>query len=353
MKKDNSFQPIATILKNIYIENDSLYYVKDRPFHVANQSPYQQWNRPLKSFGENPGDDGQRRKQLISEISGRIYSTFYVSGNPEGEWLAENAHPNQAEKDAFMDALSAANQTVERWDPWWVVTYIDQHGNVTVQKNGVNRPLVPQEWQPAAPTQGPLAVGARVSVLLRKEHRNLQPVFYYVYGQEYLPQPASLGRFYFHFDPNGAADWVRALTTIFNRFKVPFMFKCLNHAQLYDRADSAVLYIEKHRFAIAARLLSGILKTHGHLLRDAIPLFAKRIAPGVAYAEDPGGSRSFGMFWSDILAEGIVKAWEKGVSDEADKAKLIQQHIESNGVTAALSHMRSNSFYPYNFSLFA
>ncbi len=353
MKKSNAFEPISTILKQIYVENDALFYVKDRPFHVANQSPYQQWNRPLKSFGENPGDDVQRRKQLVSEMTGRIYSTFYVSGNAEGEWMNDQDQPTQQEKNAFMDTLSAANQSVERWDAWWSVTSIDAHGHVTVQKNGATRRLVPHEWQPALPGNAPLAVGAFVSVLVRKEHREMQPVFYYVYSQEFMPQPASLGRFYLHLQPDGVADWVRGITTAFNKLKVPFMFKCLNHPKLYHRSDSAVLYIEKQRFPIAARLLEDLRKTHGHLLRDAIPMFTKRLAPGLAYAEDPGDSRSFGMFWSEIIAEGIVKAWEKGVSGEAEKTKLIQGHIASNGVALESSHLRPNSFYPYNFSLFS
>jgi hypothetical protein len=201
------------------------------------------------------------------------------------------------------------------------------------------------------PLNGPLQPGMNVSVLLRREKKDAQPVFYYVYSQEPMPYPASLARIYFNVKPSGIQAFLRDLTATFNRYRLPFMFKCLNHPKLYTRADSAVLYIEKSRFTITARLLAGILKKHDKSFNENIPLFTRGITNGVSFAEDPGNNKSFGMFWSEIIAEGIVKIYESGTTEER-REEFVFDQIRKKGMLPEAPHMRANSFYPYDFSLF-
>jgi len=139
---------------------------------------------------------------------------------------------------------------------------------------------------------------------------------------------------------------------LFNHYSVPFMFKCLNHPLLYTRADSAVLYLEKNRFAIASRLLLQLIKKHSKAFAPTTPLFTKPLAKGVSFAEDPGNGKSFGMSWCELLAEGAVKFYETSASNATKKESLILELIKKNGLLLEAPHMKANSFYPYNFSLF-
>jgi HopA1 effector protein family len=343
---------VNSIVGNIKIKDDSGFYVNDKLFTVSQRTAYQYWNRPMQSFGENTGEDVRKREKLVSELTACLYGSFYVSGKPEGEWFDEKNQPTAEEKNEFMNQLSAANQTVESWDPCWTVVSTDPSGIVYVQKNGLFRTLVAHEWKPEQALTGPLQVGASVSLLNRKERRDLQPVFYYVYSKAFMPQGVSMGRFYFNINPSLVADFIQLLTSHLNKVQVPFLFKCLNHPQLYVRTDSAVLYIEKKYFSITARLLQNIVKKNTRFFKPTVPLFTKPITDGVAYAEDPGNGKSFGMFWSEMMAEGVIKAHEKGIIKTADIVTMVLAEFEKNGVDIGCPYLRSNSKYPYDFSIF-
>lgn len=343
---------VSSIIASITIQSDDAFVIKDKPITVLQRSAYQHWNRPMQSFGANTGEDVKKREKLLQELTGQIYSTFYVSGNPNGEWFDEKKQPSAEEKNEFMNGLSVANQGTEWWEPYWTVASTDPSGMVYVQKNGLFRTLVAHEWKPEQILNGPLQVGASVSILNRKERRDLQPVFYYVYSKAFMPQGISLGRFYFNVAPSQIAEFIKQLTANMNRLQVPFLFKCLNHPLLYVRTDSAVLYIEKKYFSITARILQNIISANPGFFKATVPLFTKPIVNGVAYAEDPGNGKSFGMFWSEMIAEGLIKAHEKGMSNPAEKLSLVFTEFEKNGVTIQQPYLRSNSLYPYDFSIF-
>lgn len=342
---------VTDIISRVKITADDQFTINGKLFTVSQRTAYQQWNRPMHSFGENTGDDVRKREKLVAELTSSLYATFYVAGNSEGEWFEENNQPSAEEKNSFMNQLSAANQTVETWDPHWAVVSTDTSGMVYVQKNNVFRTLVANEWKPEQTMNGPLQPGNNVTLLNRKERRDLQPVFYYVYGKEFMPLGGSLGRFYFNVLPNAMADFIQALTGTFNKVKVPFMFKCLNHPKLYVRTDSAVLYIEKKHFTITSRLLKQILHNNQQFFKQLVPLFTKPLIHGVAYAEDPGNGKSFGIFWSEMMAEAMVKAYEKNKTEPNDIKTLVFAEFTKNGVDIERPYLRNNSFFPYDFSL--
>lgn len=343
---------VNAIIERIKILSEDMFTIKNKRVTVLQRTAYQNWTGPMQSFGANTGEDVKKREKLLQELTGHIYSTFYVSGNPEGQWFDENQQPTAEEKNEFMNQLSAANQSADTWDPYWTVVSTDPSGMIYAQKNGLFRSLTAHEWKPEQPLNGPLQVGASVSLLNRKERRDLQPVFYYVYSKAFMPPGVSIGRFYFNVQPALVAEFIQLLTTDMNRLQVPFLFKCLNHPLLYVRTDSAVLYIEKKYFSITARLVQNIIYRNPHFFKATIPLFTKPISNGVAYAEDPGNSKSFGMFWSEMIAESIIKAHEKGLSKPADILPLALAEFEKNGVNIEQPYLRSNSVYPYDFSIF-
>lgn len=349
----NTISLINSILHQARIEHENLFYIANRPHHVTHANAYRQWNGPISTFGENTGDTSMQRENLLNEITGVFYKEYYMTGNEKGERFDAYANPSAEEKSEFMLQLSEANQTNEVWDTLWTVTSDNDQGNVEVQKNGITRTLMHQEWKPMHTLNGPLQKGMQVSVLLKKERKDVQPVFYYVNSEEPFSSKGSLCRFYFNIKPDHIAEFIKSLTQQFNYYRVPFMFKCLNHPSLYIRADSAVLYIEKSMFNITAKILREIIKQQADGFNKPTPLFTLFLHDGVAFAEDPGNGKSFGMNWCELLAEALIRFYETETKSQTKKETILKELLKKKGLVAEHPYLNYNAFYPYNFNLLA
>ena len=96
-----------------------------------------------------------------------------------------------------------------------------------------------------------------ISAYLAKEMRNFQDGFYIVLSENVQPclNRRQLVRLYWHIGPDGTLPMVRELVSRFNRFQVPFRFKCLAYPELYTRFDAAVLFVGRRQWDITALLV--------------------------------------------------------------------------------------------------
>ena len=191
-------------------------------------------------------------------------------------------------------------------------------GLIQAHKHGRAQMFLPGQYMATgAPpgTQASVQQGAIVSVYLAKEMRNFQDGFYIALGEQVQPyyEQTSLVRLYWNIRPDGAAAIVRELVGRFNRFQVPFRFKCLAYPQLYDRFDAAVLFVGRRRWDITAILVGEIYPGLAQYMRPDVPSFTKRLAPGLALAEDPGSGDSFGTSRCRLVAEGVFDAYQQGL----------------------------------------
>jgi hypothetical protein len=105
-------------------------------------------------------------------------------------------------------------------------------------------------------------------------------------------------------------------------------------------------------FNITAKILYGIIKHHTDGFNKPTPLFTLFINNGVAFAEDPGNGKSFGMNWCELLAEALIRFYETETKTESKKEAIIKDLIKKRGLVLEHPHMNANSFYPYDFKLF-
>ena len=126
-------------------------------------------------------------------------------------------------------------------------------------------------------------------------------------------------RFYFNCRADSAPALLNELTSSLNRFHTPFHLKVPTARAAYDRADAAVLYVGARYFPIVARLVLQLRERVS--LENAVPLFTKRLWPGVGVAMEPGLGESFGSHRSRLSAEGLIEAWRHG--DDRREARLI------------------------------
>ena len=288
---------------------------------------------------------------MLAALQAQLYGAAY--NRP-----FDAAAPAPAVPAQFIDInneLSAANPGRERWDHGWQVFQSLPNGMIQAHKHGRSQMFLPGQYLAAgaAAPQAAVAVGAVVSVYLAKEMRNFQDGFYIALGEQVQPyyEQTSLVRLYWNIRPEGAVPIVRELVAAFNRFQVPFRFKCLAYPQLYDRFDAAVLFVGRRRWDITALLVPDIYQRLKNHIRPDVPSFTKRLAPGLALAEDPGSSDSFGTSRCRLLAEGVVAAYQRGLQTEGARLDEIAAAFARAGVSAAEPWLNPGSVDTYDLSI--
>jgi len=340
--KDNSYtQQIQQIIDAIDITSLATYKVHGEEEYVQNQMPYQTFAEDFKSFGSNANiDTQQQRNNLINSLTNTIYSKFYC-GIKNGNYTSKI--PPKAERETFMNELSQANTSVNGLDYHWKIYNIDTStGNVYIQKNGELRWLRPNTYQFANPQQKQAALNTFVNIHRQKESRNLQPVFYHVFGNEMFPQEIEMARMYWNIKPEGVSKLINLLTTTLNDYKIPFQFKCLNHPELYVRTDAAVLYLSKKHIQVTAIILHSVIPNLEPYLVDEIPMFTKQLYKGVGYAEDPGKGQSFGMSRSSTIATALVEAFQQE-KDKKQAFDMVVNSLSRKGMSLDRLHLNKHT----------
>lgn len=249
--------------------------------------------------------------------------------------------------------LSEANATRERWDSGWQVYQVLPSGQVMAHKDGRTRALWPGEFLSTdAPGFAPRP-GTNLSVFFSRETKTMQPGFYFAFGEAQAGEldSFSLARFYWNQRAEGAAPLMRSVTRGLNRFQVPFRIKCLTNSAFYTRNDAAVLYVDKRFYRVTARVLAHVYEEVAEHLRPEAPLFTKRLADGLALAEEPYTGESFGMQRCRILAEGLLGAPARGARDDASRLEEVERHFAAYGLKLEAPYLNPRSIDQYEFTL--
>ncbi len=345
---------LKAISRAISVTDDYSFSVYERQVHVAYQQPYQSWGKPLDHFGANTGQKDQLRANLKSQLTSVIYSAFYVKGQINAQsvkaWEKQQSHMNHPQDEAFVEELSTHNSTTDGHDPFWRIYAVDQQGNTYVEKNGEVRQLYPNTYEFANASETTPQVNSMVNITRAKEHRDVHPTFYHVNSEELMPVGEEIGRFYWNIEPDGMKLLIEQITETFNRYRVPFMFKCTNNPEWYNRADGAVLYILRKQFRIASKLLKQVVAKVKAYLKNEVPLFTQPLCPGLSYAEDPGMNQSFGMSRSELIAEGIANAYYLRRNNKTAQLQEVLKAFEDSGIDVKQLYRKPNSHWEYDFN---
>lgn len=250
--------------------------------------------------------------------------------------------------DTLILELTAANGTRERWDYGWKVAQFLQDGCLYAQKGAQSRMLRQGEFMLLDPA-APAAAGAWIRAFLSKDDTRSQPGFYIVHPElaPSFEDFQTLVRLYWDIDAAGAPLLLRLLTERFNKMRVPFQFKTLRYRSQYGRADSAVLFTGWRYSGITLRLAREIYAEVKDHMQPAVPLFAKRLAPGLGLAEDPANGQSFGMMRCQLLCQAMVNAYQK--RQQSRKARLSELRLlfEEAGINLDEPHLSISSVDHY------
>jgi hypothetical protein len=278
---------------------------------------------------------------LVIDLQARLYDEAYCRP------LGTRTDP-PSETVSIIEALSAANAGRDRWEAGWTLTQAMPSGHVMARKGEASHMFAPGEFQYAhhhGYAHGHAHPGAPLNVLFARESRTQQPGFYIINGDTPAPFGADsrMTRIYWHIEEAGAVPLVRAVSTLLNRYQVPFRFKTLSYSRVYTRADAAVLFFATRYYGVILKLVPQIRAEIAQHLRPAVPLLTKRLADGLGLAEDPATGESFGMSRSKLVAQAIWDAFARGTQSEESRMQELALQFERHGLSLDRPHLRAAS----------
>lgn len=288
-------------------------------------------------------EESKKEPTIVQAIAGAIYATCYTRPSTQGRAYAHVT--DLILKQDFIEELSRFNSTVESWAPNYKFVAMEQ-GLVRAEGRPGKTTLVPPEL-----FDGPDERGFG-RVRQNREDATGQPAWYHVYGSDGIPAYTTrVLRCYWNVSAEGAIPLLATLTKTLNARRIPFQFKTLNDPQLYERADSAVLYLPAFTWHRARGAITDVHALVKPYLRAPTPLFTRRLAAGLGAAEDPAvPGTSFGTHRSNILAAALWDAWERQLEAEDRIA-----HLLASWTTAGLSlehpHLNPGSSSEYELAV--
>ena len=156
-------------------------------------------------------------------------------------------------------------------------------------------------------------------------------------------------RFYWNVAAEGGPVLLRELSSRFEYGRVPFQAKVPVVPSGYDRVDAGVLYLSDEDVAVAAHVVASAYAALGGAIRPDVPLFTLRLAPGLGFAESPPTGDSFGMHRCDLIAEGLVRAFERGATSPKERAAVVRERLTEYGLDVERLAFNPAACYPYRF----
>ena len=255
-----------------------------------------------------------------------LYSRGYVVRYPtEPPVLSED-------EAAILPELAAANHGRSGWDAGWQVEFAAEDGSVIAVKGAVRRHFEPGGFVIHGAPGVRARFGDALSAFAPAELRSRAEGFYFAFGETVDPfhTPEEQARLYWNVAAEGAAPLVSAVTREFNRFQLPFQFKCVYQPAEFYRLDAAVLYLYRHYWELSAILLRRIHDEIAPMLAADVPMLTKPLARGLALAENPPGGRSFGQHRSELIGRAMIPASAGSpVGDETRTAALMRVFHEA------------------------
>jgi hypothetical protein len=325
---------LRRLLDAVTIESPSAFIFAGRRIAANSLAPFQLSYMPVP---QNP---------LISSLQMQFYQHCYARRFAGA--ITDPTTPPDGGQDLTTE-LEQANSSRERWETHWQIVQVLSSGQIAVQRNGLSRLLWPGEYLVSDGTVGPPRRGSFVSVFCRKQSTVLQPGFYFAFGETLPDQQDESGpvRFYWNVQSGGVLELVRRVTQELNRFQIPFRFKCLTRAGLYERADAAVLFVAKRLYRIVAELLAVVYGEIAPRLRPDTPLFSKPLDAGLGLAEDPANGESFGSHRCRLLAEAVCQADAQGQRTTDLRLEAVEKHFQQHGLTLAAPYLGPGSMDSY------
>lgn len=287
-------------------------------------------------------NDQTARSILLYALHMKLYRDFYTRGFASPEVREAGQAIADLGPGGFVQSLEESNSGRGHWENGW--TCLEQQDDARlVEKDGLTL------WALEAHCRVTDKGGKTDNVKLRlpKGLLAMSPGYYLALGDAPFVNAAPDLRIYWNLHASGAAKLLEIATERLNGAGIPFRLKVLNEPSRYNRCDSGVLYVSQGDFP---RLeLEQIYRAlEGHLKSD-VPAFTKLLAPGCALAEDPGNGNSFGLHRCELMAKGLIHAFESGATTLEKRTAAVLDAFSTAGLSCDQPFLNANSEDRYPF----
>ena len=244
----------------------------------------------------------------------------------------------------FYEGLHESNCGEGYFDPGWSVLRQEADGSLAVQKNGLTVHI--KRDRHLQPAQRSAIVGEVVAI--RMPPNLIDEEFYVAVGNAGLvnSSDSETVNIYFNLTSEGAIAVMGAITQQLNEIRIPFTFKVLYDPDDYGCCDSGILCFERNHYETVRQVLQTVYPQNQSHFRTEIPLFTKWLAPGLGLAEEPDcqedASKSFGMNRCQIVANGLLEAWQKGDDSPEVRITSIYQQFSRLGIDLQRPYLNAN-----------
>lgn len=272
---------------------------------------------------------------LQSHIADIVYSAHYVFGTPRPISGIKNDVPVLSSNADFVRELVSAHRGERLWLPSF-----EEESESELTLWGVRY---------LKPKLSPEDLGHRLPTVLPMR----SPGFVLFIGDQGARVPESTEdstfRVYWNISQTSAPTLVTELTKALNEHGEPFQLKVAHNASSWpERADVAVLYLPMSRLVARWETILEIYEGLRAEVRHWTPAFTRRIASGLAIAEDPPGGLSFGQAIARILARGIsednVRNGDR--SNRATRVEHMRNALAASGRGIESAHLNPGSTEP-------
>ncbi|MGS0685528.1 lanthionine synthetase LanC family protein [Nakamurella sp. GG22] len=279
------------------------------------------------------------RNYLQFALQWQYYENWYCVGGARPAHLVPRAMLGRR---SLVQSLREANSGSGYWSSAWSLDEVAED-KWFVSGGGIRLIVRPEDCD-VEPVH-PVTPGALVKLRFKKDLPSISPGYYMALGNNELSDGPTdlLVRLYWNLLPSGAATFVAEVTRALNDAQMPFRLKVLDDANQFGRADSGVIYIRKADYDQVSCVLGHIVPKLRNHLEPATPAMTKKLANGIALAEDPVGEMSFGQHRCSVMAGAVLRAQEQRSQPLGDQLEIAVDHFAENGVDLQSPYLNQGS----------
>lgn len=270
-------------------------------------------------------------RSLLHQLTYALYAKFHSGStrsnkdnNVINPWRARDQHIEQQLRNAIPHKTTEACGIFVKW--------LTNRTIAVVEFNGT-RIAVPHDKIQSATVQP----GISVMVQIPAVRPALSQGFCMIDGPHSISQlnTKPIRRLYLHLaNPGAAAEVWKAVLPTMNELDIPYRTKALSRPQEYPRRDAIVFYLPSDSARKIAELFKERLSGSG-VLEDATSMFAHRIGPGIALADEPSDPRphrqslSFGEHRSNAVADVAI---HHTLEPQSDLIEVLLNRFHAAGI---------------------
>lgn len=340
---------LEDIVHNIEIRSDfSIRHPDYKPLELPSEA--------ISRFQKIPKQ--MQQKYLTLQLRSFLYGIYYNGSMRSALALdgEENSLPLDLENNTvlgvdvgFYERLHESNYGEGYFDPNWSVVRKEPDDTLVVTKSGLRLYVQPDKHLQTIDKT--TVVGDRISIKMPKNR--VQNGFYMAVSNVGLNHIDDTNnhletvRIYFNITPEGAVAVMGHLTQNLNKLAIPFSFKVLYNPKEYQRYDSGVLYFHKRDYELVKQVSKTLYQEYQSYFKAEIPLFTKHLAPGLGLAEEPdqkyGNQESFGMNRCQIVANGLLTAWNQSDDSPQERKRAILDKFSLLDISLDRIYLNSKS----------